>query len=372
LLNVAGTFAGFCAISFSLSRFASAESYKGGFHLSTAKHSSYDEPVRRLPPAVLLSLALALLLGGCVTSSRDRQVAADYYDLGNAYVDLGQYDKAIAEFQAALTVDPAFVKADYNLALVYVRAKRTNDAIAILKRLLAADPQNTQLISAMGWALHLSGKDEEALAQYSAVIALSPADLNALYNSGIILWKLNRPHEAMDRFTALLSKTPDDTDALFAAGSLLLSMDDPAGSGDMLSRYLAKKPSDTEGWYLVAQGAERQKKYARAMEAYDKIVAIDPAQADAWFGETRLLLTVVEDPERGLETLGKALGAGFKDRKALQALLDAPGLLEHDKVEAALKDKGLLPDAGGSSTPASAAPDAKNPPPSPPKTAPAN
>ena len=313
--------------------------------MSTAKLSSYDEPVRRLPSAVLLSIVCVLALGGCVTSSRDRQVASDYYDLGNAYVDLGQYDKAIAEFQAALTLDPAFVKADYNLALAYVHAKRTDDAIAILKRLQAADPQNTQLMSAMGWALHLAGKDEEALAQYQAVIALSPADLNALYNSGIILWKLKRLHDAMDQFTALLSKAPDDLDTLFAAGSLLLAMDDPAGSGGMLSRYLAKKSSDMDAWYLVAQGAERQKKYARAMEAYDKIVAIDPAQADAWFGETRLLLTVVEDPERGLDTLGKALAAGYKDQKALKALLDAPGLLEHDKVEAALKDKGLLPAA---------------------------
>jgi len=108
------------------------------------------------------------------------------------------------------------------------------------------------------------------------------------------------------------------------------------------------------------------------MEAFDKIVAIDPAQGDAWFGETRLLLTVVEDPERGLETLGKALAAGFKDAKAVKALLDAPGLLERDKVEAALKDKGMLPDIQGTVPPAPTAPDAKSPTPSDSKAAPTN
>jgi hypothetical protein len=104
---------------------------------------------------------------------------------------------------------------------------------------------------------------------------------------------------------------------------------------------------------MVAAGAERQKKYAQAMEAYDKIVAIDPAQGEAWFGETRLLLTVVEDPQRGLDALAKALAAGFKDPKAVKALLDSPGLLERDKVEAALKDRGLLP---GSAQPADSKP----------------
>ena len=122
----------------------------------------------------------------------------------------------------------------------------------------------------------------------------------------------------------------------------------------------------------MAAGAERLKKYARAMEAFDKIVAIDPAQGDAWFGEARLLLTVVEDPERGLETLGKALGAGYKDAKAIKALLDAPGLLERDKVERHLKDKGLLPDEGASSDACARDARRKEPAPVNPEAAPAN
>jgi tetratricopeptide (TPR) repeat protein len=299
--------------------------------------------VKRLLPVVPLLIVAALILSGCVTSRRDHEIASEFYDLGNAYVELGKYDKAITEFQAALKIDPGFVKADYNLALAYAHSKKTDDAIAILKRLLIADPENTQVLSALGWAYHLAARDADALVQYATVVRLSPADLNALYNAGIILWKLKRPQEAMEKFNDLLARAPDDTDTLYAAGSLLLSLDDAAGSADMISRYLDKKPADSEGWYLLAAAAERQKKYTQALAAYDKIIAIDSAQGDAWFGETRLLLTVVEDAQRGLDALGKALAAGFKDTKAVQALLDSPGLLERDKVEAALKGKGLLP-----------------------------
>ena len=288
-------------------------------------------------------LSVAALLGGCVTSAGGKVIASDYYNIANAFFDLGQYDKAVLYYQSALRVDPNLVKADYNLALTYVRMKRNDDAIAILKRLLANDQKNTTIMSALGWAYHQAGKDGEALTQYDILLALSPADQTALYNSGIILWKLDRKTEALDRFRKVLAIAPDDTDSLFAAGSILLSMDDPQGSADMLSRYMDKKPDDVDAWYLIAAGAERLHKYSRALEAYDKIIALDPKQGAAWFGETRLLLTVVEDPQKGLDTLGRALSAGYHDRDAIKALLASPQLLEKDKVEAALKEKDLLP-----------------------------
>ena len=241
---------------------------------------------------------VALLFAACVTSESAKQIASDYYNIGNAFFDLGQYEKAVTYYQDALRADPGMVKADYNLALTLVRMKRIDEAVVILKRLLTDDQKNTTLMAALGWAYHQQGKDKEALDEYNAVLALSPADQNALYNSGIILWKLTKKDDALQRFRQVLSIAPDDTDALFAAGSILLSLDQPKDSADMLSRYVEKKPNDVDAWYLIAGAAERQHKYSRALEAYDKVIAIDPKQANAWFGEARLLLTVVEDPRR--------------------------------------------------------------------------
>jgi tetratricopeptide (TPR) repeat protein len=294
--------------------------------------------------AVLCLLAVTLCMCGCLTDPRSSTLAADYYNVANAYVDLGRYDTAIERYLDALRLDPGLVKADYNLALAYAHQKKTDEAVTILTRLLQNDPKNTQFLSTLGWAYHLGGKDAEALAQYDAVVALSPADQAALYNSGIVLWKLDRQKEALARFTALLALAPDDTDALYAAGALQLSLGDPSSASDTLSRYVAKKKDDIEAWYLVAEAAEKQQKYARALEAYDTIVAADAKQGDALYGEARLLLTVVEDPSRGLDDLAKALAAGFKDETAIKALLGSSALLDRDKVEAALKAANLLPE----------------------------
>ncbi len=309
---------------------------------------------RRLAAASSLVLCAALLVTGCVTSQSGKQIASDYYNIGNAFFDLGQFDKAIQYYQDALRVDPSMVKADYNLALTLIRLKRSEEAVTILKRLLMSDPKNTTLMAALGWAYHQLGRDKEALDQYEALLALSPADQNALYDSGIILWKLGRKEDALARFRKVLAFAPDDTDALFAAGSILLSLDQASDSADMLSRYIEKKPDDIDAWYLIAAGAERQKKYSRALEAFDKIISIDGKQANAWFGEARLLLTVVEDPQKGLDSLDKALASGFKDKDAVKLLLSSPQLLEKGKVEQAFKEHDLLPEEPQKSQPAEA------------------
>jgi tetratricopeptide (TPR) repeat protein len=290
-------------------------------------------------------LGVFSLFAGCVSGARG-SVASDYYNIANAYVQLGQYDKAIQYYQDALRADPTLVKADFNLAVALARLKRTEESIAVLKRLLLNDPRNTQIMATMGWVYHQAGRDGDALEQYDAVLLLSPADQDALYNSGILLWKVDRRGEALERFRKVLDNAPADTDSLFAGGSILLSMEDPAASFDMLSRYLEKKPDDPQALYLVAAGAEQLRKFSRALDAYERIIAIDPKQSDAWFGEARLLLTVIEDPQRGLDALAKALAGGFKDQVAVRALLDSSGLQERGKVEGMLRERNLLPPAG--------------------------
>ena len=284
------------------------------------------------------------LLAGCSSSPARRDVAVEYYNIGNAYVDLGQNEKAVQAFRDALRLDPGLVKADYNLALTYARMKKAAEAQEILVRLLRDDPENAGLMSALAWSYHLAGKEAEALVQYDAVLALAPADQETWYNSGMVLWKLDRKAEALERFRKLLALSPDDTDALFASASLLISMDDPSAAGEMLSRYLEKKPGDIEAWYMAAAAADRLQKYSREMEAFEKILSLNSKQADAWFGEARILLTAIEDPQKGLEALAKALSAGFSDAEAVKTLLAAPTLLERGKVEAALKEKDLLPE----------------------------
>ena len=289
-----------------------------------------------------LALLAAILLG-CASPPRDRGLAIEYYNIGNAYLELGRLEKALDAYRNSLRLDPGFLKADYNLALTHARMKSTAEAESILKRMLADDPENVALMATLAWAYHLGGRDQEALATYDEVLEIAPENADAWYNSGLILWRMQRQEEALRRLRQVLVLSPEDPQGLLGAGSLLLSTGDPAAAEDTLARYIEKKPDDMDARYMLADSRERQRAFARAIAAYDGILARDQKQAGAWFGKARLLLTVIEDPTRGLEALHKAIELGFADRDAAKVLQDSEGLLERGAVEQAMKESGLLP-----------------------------
>jgi tetratricopeptide (TPR) repeat protein len=287
---------------------------------------------------------VVLSAAGCATDAGRREIALEYFNLGNAYLELGKLDEAARAFESALRLDASLARADYNLAVAYVRMDRAGEAVDILERLVADDPDNVTTLLASGWALHEAGRDAEALARYDTAAALAPENQDALYNAGLILWGTGRAREAADRFVRLLAIAPDDADALFNLGSLELALDDPAAAAEHLGRYVERKPQAADGLLLLASAWERQRQFSRALEAYDRIIAADAKSASAWFGRARLLLTVVEDPERGLQDLRRALDAGFLDKAAAAALLANETLLARSDVEKELGARGLMPE----------------------------
>lgn len=67
-----------------------------------------------------------------------------YYNRGNLYLDTGRYDLAIADFTAAISLDPLFALAHYNRGLAYEQVGNIAAASADFQRALTLDPSHEQ------------------------------------------------------------------------------------------------------------------------------------------------------------------------------------------------------------------------------------
>jgi tetratricopeptide (TPR) repeat protein len=296
---------------------------------------------------VLLIFSVSEALSSCASNAR-HNLAVEYYNLGNAYYKIKDYDKAIDFFNKSIEQDPSLLHAHYNLSLALIQQGRGAEANEILQSLLEKDPDNTAVLQIIGYSLYVQGKGEEALDVFDKILELKSNDLNALYNRGIVLWDLNRKREAEKSFRELLGSISQENeelypDTLFNLGKLLIEMGDYGEALGYLEEYLEWEDKDVEGYKLLAQAYRAHESYGKALETYNQILTLDSEQPEVWMDKAEILLTKIEDPLSGLEALDQAIILGFDDKKRFEALLNDPGLVEIEAVKDVLEQWGLLP-----------------------------
>jgi tetratricopeptide (TPR) repeat protein len=304
------------------------------------------DSARLLGPAIL---ALSLLFGiiGCASNIR-RELAVEYYNLGNAYYKIKRYEEAIGYFGKSISQDPSLLKAHFNLSLALIKQGRGNEAHEILSELLTRDPDNLDILQLLGYSLYVQGKGDEALIVFDQILEMEPQNLNARYNRGIVLWDIGRVEEAEQTFSdllAILSEKDDELypDTLFNLGKLLFDTDRSEEAITYLERYVEWRAKDIEAFLLLAGAHRKIERYDRALESYSQVLKLDNERKEVWMDRAEILLTKVQDPILGLEALSRALSLGFADEARIEALLNDSGLVDRVRVEAVLKSWNLLP-----------------------------
>jgi len=301
--------------------------------------------------AALLSLVVAAT--SCATDQARRQ-ATGWTELGNAWAEIGRWDRAGDAWSRAIDLDPGQGVASYNLSRALVEAGKYDEAIARSDDYLASDPDNAAVLSIKAYALHKAGRDDEAIAAYERVVILNGGDAASAFNLAILLDAAGRHTEALARYDAILAARPDDAPASYRKGLLLASGDDSEAALPYIERYVAANPDSLKALRTLAAARERAGRFAGAIDSYAAIAAKAPDDPSAFFALARLRLTVAADEAGGLESLKAALAKGFKDAPAAAGLMASPNLVAAEAVRSLLDEAGLLgkkPDTEPAQTP---------------------
>ena len=302
------------------------------------------------PPFGALLVTVVLSLAACATELTGAELAVEYYNLGNAYLELDRFEPAIGYYRRSLRLrDDAETR--FNLALALERSGRFDDSLAEIATLLAAEPANALVLELQAMALHSAGRDREAIATYVRIEALDPENDIAPYNRALIHWGIGETAEAVGILEGLFSRDPEDQDTLFNLALLSSQMEQLADALDLWRQYLEAAPTDTGALLELAVVQSKMQQFGAALESYAAAEATmaldDPRAAGAQFERAAILLTEVEDPRAGLAALRAALVAGYRDRDRIANLVARPDLLERDTVLAELRERNLEPPEEG-------------------------
>ncbi|WP_326538029.1 tetratricopeptide repeat protein [Pseudorhodoferax sp.] len=191
---------------------------------------------------------------------------------GAAYAAAGQTDKAMADVQAALRIQPGNERAQRLLAGETFNARNYRAAAAAYARL--------------------------------AEIATPTADDLVMWAESLL--KLNDVPAAQALLRQAETKTPPSPRLDDAMGKLLAAQNDLAGALPYFERVRAANPTQAQAWSTKGYALFRLERLSEAIETLETAVRLDPTLANAWINLGQAQLRA-RNLGRAIEALEKSI-----------------------------------------------------------------
>jgi tetratricopeptide (TPR) repeat protein len=225
----------------------------------------------RLPEAEMARReALAVL------EKLDPKDAGAWYGRGLAYLNLDEYDKAIADLNKAIQLDPKSAPAHNALGVALDRQGKRDEALAEYRKAIELDPNGAYAHSNLGIALRDQGKLEEAIAECRKAIALDPTFAPAHCGLGATLAKQGKLDEAIAECRKAIALDPNGAYAHSNLGGALSEQGKLDEAIAECRKAIALDPKCALAHNNLAGALHEQGKRDEAVAEYKEVLRIKP------------------------------------------------------------------------------------------------
>ena len=240
---------------------------------------------------VLVGLTMALLAGGCVsTSSGPKKPVADTgdaaelnYQLGARYYRNGNYELARDRLLYSIELNPKNAVAHSTLALTYEKLDNLRLATASYEQAIRVAPNDFEVLNTYAVFLCRQHSYDEATRHFDRAVKIREND-NAeitLTNAGVCMTQKPDLVRAEAYFRAALDYKSNYGEALLQLCLLKISQDEYLPARAFLQRYLSANPPSSSILYLGVK-IESELGDERARSEYeDRILREFPKSTEA-------------------------------------------------------------------------------------------
>jgi len=134
----------------------------------------------------------------------------DYY-LGHTKSSQETLEKSLELAQKALAIDDSVANAHSLLCLLYAAKGEHDKAIAEGERAVSLNPGGTDALNEYAWSLNHARRCEEAIPLFQKAIRLNPFGKSSIYRGfGMALFNTGRLEEAVSALRTSIQRSPDD------------------------------------------------------------------------------------------------------------------------------------------------------------------
>jgi len=149
----------------------------------------------------------SIRLWDSVVEQRPERIQLAYYFRGLAFENMGQFEKAIEDFDRAIALDPYFRDAFLNRGTAFENMGRFDSAIENFDAAIALSP-SYEVYFNRGVTFEKTGQLAKAIADYRDAIALNPSRYEAYLAAGRVQGKSGSFDKAIEYFTRAIVINP--------------------------------------------------------------------------------------------------------------------------------------------------------------------
>ncbi len=280
-----------------------------------------------------LDAARSVLERGLQNTARSARSYADIaHELGLVLTDLGDIERAMRQFEAAVNTNPRHVPS--HLMLAYLEQRTGNDRAAARRYEAALDAgaSDPAVLAQIGATLIDLREYDAAITAYERAIALQPASASFRYQAALAYLGVGRLDAADQAVRRALERQPVYPEALALLGDITLQRGNLPQAAQQYRAALQQNPALAAAHIGLGRVAAAGGDWSIAAGHFLNAVQGDSQSADArlWLGEARM-------------RTGDLDGAIAEYRQALQLRADFPEA--HFGLAQAQFGKGLVEEA---------------------------
>jgi len=161
---------------------------------------------------------------------------------GLMHMDLGEPEKAEAEYRAALKLEPHYVPAAINLADLMRDQQRDEEGEQVLKDTLLAEPGNADLLHSLGLLQIRLKRKDEAVQNLKAAVTSAPDNARYALVLGVAYESYEQKEKARAAYQSGLMKSPWDPELLLALFRLNYDGGEVEAAKGYAERFLQARP----------------------------------------------------------------------------------------------------------------------------------
>ncbi|MGQ0681202.1 tetratricopeptide repeat protein [Bradyrhizobium sp.] len=211
-----------------------------------------------------------------VIEKSGRRDAWAYDNRGAEYGNKGDYDRALADFNEAIRINPKFSLAHRDRGLVLVRKNEFERGIADLSEAIRLDPKNLDAYNERGMAYVATGDAERALADFNTAIRVNPKFKFAYYNRGRLFGNKGYFSRAIEDFSETIRIDPEFAMAYNYRGVALQQNGNTERAVADFSEAIRISPRLAVAYVNRGNVYRQQGRSDRALADYNEALRIEP------------------------------------------------------------------------------------------------